>query len=461
MMPRLPVAAATLLLAACGLPPERPVPPQARVTAPTGWREPTNALGQVETNWWRAFGDPALAALVEAALANNTDVAAALARVEEARAQIRLARSAALPQLNAVLSAQRGRTLQVTGPTTGTQIQPQLQVAWEADLFGRIRTLREAARLGLEASRADRDAVRLAVAAATAQGYVTLLSLDAQLFVTQETAQSRAEALRVASDRARLGYTSQLELAQAQAEYDAVLQAIPELERAVRLQENALRLLTGRMPGPIDGRNVIDQLQTPSVPGTLPSALLRRRPDLAAAELTLAALDAQLAARRAEFLPRVQLSAAAGQLLTNSLDYDPLSIWSLGASILAPLFSGGRLEAQVEAATAQRDQAAFAYRGAVLTAFGEVEDALTGIVRYGEQVEHAMRRRATLERALMLARDRYQAGYASYLEELDAQRNLYSTELEVITLRERQLNNVIDLYRALGGGWFPTTGKPQ
>lgn len=452
-----PMPALALVLSAC-MPADRPVPPQASVTPPAAWRETTEALGRIDAAWWHAFGDPTLNGLIETALAYNTDLLAAVARVEEARAEITLSRSQARPQVNAAVAAQWAHSQEATGGSTGTSVQPELQVVWETDLFGRIRHFREAAQFGYQASQADRDALRLLVTATTAQTYISLVSLDAQLIVTAETVQSRAEALQVARHRAELGYTSQLELAQAQAEYEAVVEAVPELQRAIRQHENALRVLTGQLPGPVRGRIHPKALKPPTVPGSLPSELLRRRPDLAAAELALAATDAQLAAQRAEFLPRVQLSAAAGQLLVGTFGYDPLTVWSLGASILAPIFSGGRLTAQMEAATAQRDQAAFAYRGAVLAAFREVEDALIGVTTYHEQVAHATRRRATLERALELARDRYRAGYASYLEELDAQRNLYQTEIEVVRLRENQLNNVIDLYRALGGGWVP---EPQ
>jgi multidrug efflux system outer membrane protein len=168
-------------------------------------------------------------------------------------------------------------------------------------------------------------------------------------------------------------------------------------------------------------------LRLPPVPGVLPSQLLARRPDVAQRELLLAASSANLAVRRQAFLPQVSLSAQLGRLFVDALDYDPVTVWTLGGSVLAPLFSGGRLEAQYEAAGSQRDQAAFAYRRTVLTAFSEVENALAGVPRLAEQVDHAVQRRDILGRSLGYAHDRYQAGYASYLEELDAQRNLYCT----------------------------------
>ncbi|KQQ97329.1 efflux transporter outer membrane subunit [Massilia sp. Leaf139] len=450
--------AGTGALTGC-LPAQRPSPALAQVVAPGSWREPGDGTAAIDPHWWRALGDPQLAALVEAALARNSDVLIAVARVDEARAQAALAESARLPALNAALGVQAGRALEATGISNTKVVQPGLQANWELDLFGRLRDQIRAANLQFRASQAERDAAALAVAAATAQNYVALLALDAQLFITRETVASRAEALRLAEDQARVGYISQLQLTQAQSEYQSVLGALPELELALRRQENALRLLAGEVPGPVLRSNPrgagFAALRLPPVPAMLPSQLLERRPDIAQRALLLAASDAALAVRRQAFLPQVNLSAQLGSLLVNALDYDPVAVWSLGGSVLAPLFSGGRLDAQLEAAAAQRDQAAFAYRRTVLTAFSEVENALAGVPRLAEQVSHAIQRRDILARSLGYATDRYQAGYASYLEQLDAQRNLYQVEVSLVTLQRTQIENLIGLYRALGGGWMP------
>lgn len=444
------------LLSGC-LPAMRPLPDAARVAAPEAWREQAfgnpSASAAVDPGWWRSFGDPALARLVEAALARNSDVLIAVARVDEARAQAELAESARLPALNGALGAQVGRSLTATGIGINRSVQPGLQASWEPDLFGRIRNQIRAASLQYRATQAERDAAALAVAAATVQNYVALLALDAQLSITRETVASRNEALRLAQDQARVGYISQLQLTQAESEYQSVLGALPELELAVRRQENALRLLAGELPGDVARGGGFAALHLPPVPAMLPSQLLARRPDIAQRELLLAASDVNLALRRQAFLPQVSLSAQLGSLFVNALDYDPVAVWSLGGSVLAPLFTGGRLNAQYEAAGSQRDQAALAYRRSVLTAFSEVENALAGVPRLAEQVDHASRRRDILSRSLGYAHDRYQAGYASYLEELDAQRNLYQVELSLVTLRRTQVENLIALYRALGGGW--------
>ncbi|WP_312272100.1 efflux transporter outer membrane subunit [Pseudomonas sp.] len=441
-------------LAAC-VPPKKPLPPEAAIQPPGQWRVASEPASAVRSDWWRNFNDPQLTRLVETALEHNTDVLAAISRVDAAREQIALARSALFPSVNASVATQTNRNLGTLGITHTRSAQPQVQIAYELDVWGRLRTLEQAARLQYQASQTDRDAVLLTVASTTARAYITLLSLDAQLQVTHETAESRLGALKVAEDRAGEGYTSELELTQAQSEYEAAMQMIPQLQQAIRRQENAIQVLTGALPAPVNRGLHFQDIHPPRVPGVLPSELLRRRPDVARAEQQLAASDLNLEARRDEFLPQVQLSGSVGRLYVNSLNYDPIKVWSLGASILAPIFTAGRLEAQVNIATAQRDQAAYAYRAAARNAFADVENALSGVTLYAEQIDRIQARQRTLARSLEIARDRYRSGYSSYLDELDAQRNLFNLDLAAVQVRESQLNNVISLYQALGGGWTP------
>lgn len=447
-------AAAALALSACA-PSIRSTPPAAAIGPPAAWRDSSQAARvPVSADWWRQLGDPAIPPLVERALANNTDVLTAIARVEEAEAATRTASAASRPTLDAFGVAGAQRELSPVTGKGGNSVfaQPKLNGAWNLDLSGRVRALEGAARAKYVASQADRDATRLSVVSATVRGYIGLLSLAAQIEVSRETLESRKEALRIATDRAELGYTSQFERTQALSEYESIAQSIPPLEQAFRVQENALRLLTGDMPGAV-AQGQLRNLTLPPTPDGLPSTLLRRRPDLASAEYTLVAADSQLASRRAEFLPDVKLTGSAGAVFVDVLSWNPVTLWDIGASVLAPIFSGGRLTASLDTATSQRDQAAFAYRGAALTAFGEVENALSGERRLREQVESVLQRRAILQRSLALARDRYHNGYASYLEELDAQRNLFQSDLAAINVREDQLNNLVQLWAALGGGW--------
>lgn len=441
-----------LALSACAAP-HVPFPEQARVAPPEAWR--TDLVGRVPVDaaWWRSFGDPQMAALVERALANNTDILIAAARVREAQAQTRLARAALLPTLDAGFGASEARTLNAFGqPSTSTSAQPTVQAAYEVDLFGRIADQVSAARNAWLASAAARDATALSVAGATASGYVTLLALDARRVVVKQTIADRAAALKLAQSRARAGYTSDLELRQAQAEYEGTALILPQVDLAIARQEQALRLLAGDVPGPV-ARGTLAGLTSPALPSEgLPSELLRRRPDVAQAEFTLAASDASLAVARKQFLPSLRLAASAGAVL-NTLLPDPVTIWSVGGSVLAPLFEGGRLRAGVEGAGARRDQAAFAYRKAALTAFREVEDAAVTVARLADQRRVLEAQRTAVASALFHATNRYQAGYSGYLEQLDAQRSLLAIDLNLVQLKADQLNAVVSLYQVLGGGW--------
>ncbi|WP_295631696.1 efflux transporter outer membrane subunit [Novosphingobium sp.] len=453
-MNRALLIAATLAsaLAGCAAP-HTPLPEAARVVAPEAWRTDLAGVAPMDAQWWRTFGDPQLAALVERALANNTDIAIAAARVREARAQTTAARAALLPTLDAGLGASEARTINPFGmPSTSTSAQPTVQAAYEVDLFGRIADQVSAARNAYLASAAARDAASLSVAGATASGYVTLLALDARRLVVNQTIADRASALKLAQSRARAGYTSDLELRQAQAEYQGTALILPQVDLAIARAEQALRLLSGDVPGPI-ARGTLAGLANPALPAEgLPSELLRRRPDVAQAELSLAATDASLSVARKQFLPSLRLAASAGAVF-NTLLPDPISIWSIGGSVLAPLFQGGRLRAGVEGAAARRDQAAFAYRKAALTAFRETDDTLVTIARLADQRRALEAQRIAVASALKHATNRYQAGYSGYLEQLDAQRSLLAIDLSLVQLRADQTNAVVALYQALGGGW--------
>jgi NodT family efflux transporter outer membrane factor (OMF) lipoprotein len=426
------------------------VPP---VAPPQQWRVDAGPVAPLDRAWWQAFNDPALSQLVERALANNLDIAIAGARIREAKAQEMAARAALLPTLDASVSGAESRSVNAFGlPSKQTAGQPQVQAAWEVDLFGRLADQQSAARSAWLASQAARDAVRLSVASATANGYLNLLSLDARLKVAQETLRARAESLRLAERKTGEGYSPRLELTQAQAEYQAAAQIVPPLRQAIAQQENTLALLAGELPGPVARAASLAALTEPAIPDGLPAELLRRRPDVAQAELQLAAADHSLSAARKRFLPQIRLSGSAGAVLS-SLLADPISIWSIGGSVLAPLFEGGRLRAGAESAGAQRDQAAFAYRKAALNAFREVNDALAAASEADRQVAILSRQRDALAESYRLATNRYRAGYSPYLEQLDAQRGLLAAELALAQARAAALQARVTLYQAMGGGW--------
>lgn len=426
------------------------VPP---VSPAAAWRSDAGPVTPVEHDWWRAFGDPQLGALVERALANNPDLGVAAARVREARAQERAAHAQLLPTLDASAGGARSRSVNAFGtPVEQTAGQPQFVASYEIDLFGRLGDQVAAARAGVQASEAARGAVRLGIASAVASGYIVLRALDARLEITRETLAARADAMRIARSRAAQGYSPMLEQRQAEAEYEATAQLVPQLQLAIARQEDALSQLTGDPPHAIPRGMPLASLTAPGVPEGLPSDLLRRRPDIAQAEYQLAATDAALAAARKRFLPQIKLSGAAGAAISTLLS-DPITIWSIGGSILAPLFQGGRIEAQAEGAAAQRDSAAFAYRRVALTAFREVEDNLAATRYLSLQLDRLRAQRTALADGLRLATNRYRAGYSSYLEQLDAQRGLLASELALIQTQADALTARVALYQAMGGGW--------
>jgi NodT family efflux transporter outer membrane factor (OMF) lipoprotein len=434
----------------------RPPPRAAAITPPQQWRVSIGPTVEIERQWWHGYGDPVLDKLIARALANNADVAIAAARVRQAQAQERQARSSLSPSLNLNVASARARSLSAFGtPATATSIEPQFQAAWELDLFGRVRDLAGAARERYLASEAAHDAVILSVASATASAYIALCELDSRLQVTRETLKARAEALHIAQSRARVGYSSRLQLAQAQAEYESTAQSIPQLELAITQQENALSALIGGPPGSIERGVALAQLHIPPIPAGLPAEVLRRRPDVAQAEYQLAASDLNLAASRKAFLPNVQLTGTAGVVSATGLSSNPISLFSIGASVLAPILDAGLAAAQRDEAAALRDQAAFNYRTTVLDALTEVENSLTALQRLAEQAEHVEAQRNALAEALRHATNRYQAGYSPYLDQLDAQRGLLSAELALVQIQADGLTASVNLYRAMGGGWQP------
>ena len=441
-----------LAMSACAGP--RPAAPEtAAVTPPDAWRSSPGNGAPVSADWWSGFGDPALTRVVEEALSNNVDLSVAASRVEEARAQFRLARGAQLPSLSASVAGAEQRAVSAFGVGTD-QIQGQalLSASYDLDLFGRLANATAAARASLLATQAARDGVRLAVAASAASGYLGLRALDARLALLRDTLAARSDSLRIARRRADVGYAPMLELRQAEAEYRATEQLIPAAELAIRRQEDGLSLLLGANPRAIERGLALEAIASPAVPGDLPADVLRRRPDIAQAEQQVVAADRSLDSARAAFMPGVSLTASGGAVASSLLG-DPISIFSLGGSVLAPVFQGGRLQAQADVAAARRDQAALGYRKAALTAFREVEDALAALIRNEEQERALDAQRAALAQALVLATNRYDAGYSSYLEKLDAQRALLGAELSLVQTRADRLAAAVALYQALGGGW--------
>lgn len=445
-----------IFFAGCSLP--RHPRPESDLQVPAHWRSEVGPGAAVEALWWNAFNDPQLSALVQLALARNDEIRSAQARLQEYRARVTVAQSGQQPVVTAGFGPSKARTIGPFGqPIIVTSYQGSVQANYELDVFGKLAATTAAARFDYQAQQAAYDATALSVAANVASGYLRLRGLDAELDLARATLESRKRSLQLAQRQFDVGYSSRLELAQAEGEYRQTASTIPLLERSIDEQENALSLLVGANPGPIARGSPLDQISPPVIAAGLPSELLRRRPDIAQAERTIASADANLAAARDQLLPSFSFSlsgAGYGTGIANLL-HSPVALWSVGGSILAPVFDAGRLRAQTDIAASVRDRAIFAYESAVRTAFAETENALAGIRLLNAQIIEAEARTQATGEALRIAHNRYTNGYASYLEELDAQRNLFNAETEVIRLRATLLGAHVDLYRALGGGWKP------
>jgi multidrug efflux system outer membrane protein len=418
--------------------------------------------------WWLQFNDPQLSALIEEALAANLDLRIAVARIDEARANLRLARSYQYPALDADVSAARARRSDATeprfpGPLISNSYGAGLNVAYEVDLWGRLAAGTTAAQASLLGTRYSAETVRTVLAAQVANGYFQLLSLDAELRLSRDTLATRVESVGLQKQRFDAGLISEYEVRQAEAERATVASSIPPLERAVAQTEAALAVLAGRSARAVFTPSVARTTELkvdaggPPVPEGLPSDLLARRPDVRQAEAGLVGANARITEARAQYFPAVALTARLGSESSDLSDLfsGPSVIWSIAGSVLQPVFNAGRISSQVEAATSQRDQAELAYVRTVQSAFRDAHDALVAHRSARESYVAQEDRRAQYAEALRLADLRYKAGYTSYIEVLDNQRSLLDAErARLVALRARQ-SALVDVYKALGGGWSP------
>lgn len=424
---------------------------------PSQWRNQVGPSSAVEADWWRAFGDENLNRLVEQALRNNLDILTARSRVDLYRAQLRADQGDNFPTLDAGVAASHARALSsVTGqPYEYAVFQGLLQANYDVDLWGARSSSIDAAKASLDAVKAASSAAELTVASSVASGYMTLISLDEQLRVTQATLASRENSLKLAQRQYATGYSSKLEWVQSQSEYQTAKAQIPVLQHQIVQQENALSILAGMNPREIARSSRFEHVAPQQLPSVLPSELLQRRPDIVQAERLLLAADDTLLSSRARLLPSLNLTAT-GTLQSSVLHQlvdNPFRLWSIGGSVLAPILNREALTAQVDVSMASRNQALYSYEKVVRNAFSEVNNDLDAIVRFQAQLAELEKQQEVVSEALRIARNRYQNGYASYLDELYAQRTLFSTQLSVVQVKNNLLLAQIDLYRALGGGW--------
>jgi multidrug efflux system outer membrane protein len=459
MRNRLLIGFISLLVTACSIGPDYVRP---TVATEPGWRlDYQVAAGLADTAWWERFEDPVLTELLNTALKENLDLLTAAARVDQYLGQLQTTRAEFFPQLGASGLASRtdeSNTVYAIPRNLGPQnyYEGTVNASWELDLWGRVRRANEAARAELLATEEARRAVLLTLTANTASGYIALRGFDRQLEIARDTETAYAESLRIFKLRHQYGTVSQLEVSQVESQYEVARQAIPRFEAAVARQENLLSVLLGRNPGPIPRGKPIDQLTVPGIPAGLPSELLERRPDIVRAEQQLIAANARIGVARALYFPRVSLTGAFGTASIHSdrLFDGPSEVWQLSGSALMPIFTFGAIEGQVKAAEAQQRQALFSYRQAILNAFRDVEDALVSTTKGREQLASQGRQVKALDNYARLAKLQYDAGKTGYLQVLDADRTLFDGQLAQVQTQTGTLNALIDVYRAMGGGWI-------
>jgi multidrug efflux system outer membrane protein len=456
-----------LALAGCTLGPDYRRP---GVAAPAGWRGGSpgpDPATLADLTWWDLFQDEELRGLVQVALEANKDLGIAVTRVDQARAQLGVSRSAQWPEVNAGASATTNRISDNVRPRnlggeTGL-LSTTVDLAFEIDLWGRLRRASEAARAELLASEEARRAVVMTLVSDVASAYLQLRELDVELETTRRNVASRRGSLQIVRDRFEAGLTSALDLRQAEAELASTAAQIPDLERQIAQTEHRLSLLLGRNPGGIGrGRPLAGQVFPPVVPAGLPSALLERRPDIRQAEAGLVAANARIGVARAAFFPQISLTGFFGveSVALSDLFTGPSRIWQFGPTVTLPIFTGGRNRANLALVEAQQRETLLRYEQAIQQAFREVEDALVAHGKAREAlVENEAAVRASRE-ALTVAELRYAAGRTGYLDVLDAQRTVLAAELAQSRTLRAQLVAVVQLYRALGGGWVPEPGPP-
>jgi multidrug efflux system outer membrane protein len=455
----LPLGVVSLLaLAGCAVGPDYERP---EVDTPEDFQEQVDQ-GETFANasWWNVFQDDELNRLITIALEESKDLAIAAARVEEARARAGFARGDFYPQIGVNATGQRGNTAEQIIPGIGIQENYALtaDLAWEIDLFGRIRRSSEAARADLLASEYARRTVYIALIADVANAYFLVRDLDARMEIASRTLITRRDSTSLIRARFEMGTTPMLDVNQAEIQEATAAADLASFERELVHAENLLSVLLGRNPGKISrGDLLVDQVLPPSIPAGLPSELLERRPDVLAAEQQLAAQVARIGEAQALRFPQLSLTGTAGVAssdLSNLIDSDA-SIWNLGANLFQPLFTGGKNKRRVEIEKAKAEQLLKQYELTILQSFREVEDALAAIRTYrDESAAREMQTRAATN-AAMLSRARYNGGVTSFLEVLDSERSLFQAELATSEVRRARLGSIVALYKALGGGWLP------
>ncbi len=451
------LALVAVLLSACSVGPEYRRPDLDIPAAFRGQADAPAEASLADLDWWEMYRDKTLQQLLKTALAQNRDVRIAAARVAEARAQAEISRQAQWPQVDLRLSGGRGRAFQSGEFTTGTLFGAQGEVSFEIDLWRRLASLSESARANLLASESGRSSVRMSLVSDVATAYFNLLALDLQREITERTIDARERFVQLTQSKFRQGTASGLDLSRAEASLATARANLPELQRQIGQTENQLQILLGQNPAPVQRERFdLQTLPMPiAVPAGLPSSLIARRPDLREAEFNLIGATANVRAAKAALFPSVTLTGAYGSqsVELSRLFSGSTSVWSFGLNFLQPLLDAQRNRYQVEAARAREQQALLGYQRAVGQAFREVADALAARSAYGEAIKAQEQQVKSLQEVSARVLRRYQIGYSSYFEVIDADSQLFAAELQLALAYRNGLLSLVQLYKALGGGW--------
>jgi len=413
-----------------------------------------------DQKWWDVFQDEALQTLIRAALEQNYDVRIAATRILEARALLGIAQADQLPEVTASASVFSQRSPAAAGrPAVDTSpVQLGLSASWELDFWGRFRRATESARANLLSDEWAQRQVISSLVSDVASAYFQLREQDLELEISRQTLASRRDSLRLTQVLADGGATSLLDVRQAEQLVFGASASIPDLESRIEQQENFISILVGRNPeGVMRGRPLIDQQQPPEVPAGLPSSLLERRPDILQAEQQLVAANAQIGVAKADFFPRISLTAIGGYQSSalSRLFTGPAGLWTFGASALQPVFEGGRIRNNVAFAEARTQEATLVYQRTVQQAFRDVSDALVSYRKSREVRTEQQKLTTAAEDATRLSNMRYRGGAASYLEVLDSETRFFDAQLNLAQAQLRELQSLVQIYRSLGGGWQP------
>jgi multidrug efflux system outer membrane protein len=461
MLTRAVAPLAALVLAGCAVGPNFKRPD---VDTPATFRA-QDAAGDrslADLAWWDIYKDPRLDDLIRAAFTNGFDAKIAAARVEESRAVAAQVHGQLFPGIGYAANADRGRNSLLGNPytqgggTTGDGFDGYLGAAWELDLWGRVRRLDEAARSQYLASEEGRRGVLLSLVSDVATAYYELLELDEELAIANRSTESFGESLKLFTRQLEGGTVSRLDTASAEAAMETSAARIPYIELQIAMKENQLSVLVGAKPGPvIRGSSLSDTAQPPDVPAGLPSALLERRPDVREAEFAAKAANAGIGATIGSFLPRIGLSAILGEVSSqlDQITAHGSGLWSIGAGATGPLFQGGSLRGQYEESKQAWEVAKLQYQQTALNAFGDVANALTAHKKLAEVRNRQERAVRDYEDAVKLSTQRYSSGRASYYEVIQSQLLLYPSEVALAQTKRDQFISLVQLYKALGGGW--------